>query len=890
MTPLPPFDVVFAAAHGHAPYAWQRRAARELADTGWWPGLRAPTGAGKTSLIDCWLYAVAAAGPDRVGRRLVWVVDRRAVVDQVVEVAARVVDALRDAPEESPLSAMRSRLVEVGGGEPRAVLWRGGLDDEATIAMRDPLDPAAVAIVVSTVDQVGSRLLFRGYGMSSGSRALHAGLLGVDTTVVLDEAHIAAPFLETVATIAARQRAAPRSPRPPLHICPVSATHETKGFELTSAERAEPAIAQRLTASKPATLANRHDAKTVLKLAHELAQGGAMVIGVVVNTVAAAREAFDVLAALAPRPMVDRVLLIGPTRPLDRLDLLAAIPDREQRAARQTPFIVVATQTIEVGLDLDFDALVTACAPLDALVQRFGRLDRAGALGTSRGAVLAPTRSCPVYGESTASTWQWLANVATDGVVDFGIDALAATIDAAGMPDLADPVPTIALLDDHIMALEVTDGLDDEGPSVELLLHGDRRPSSDVAVVWRDVHDGDQLARDLELRPLHPAEVLTVSLGAIRRWLSGRQGGDEVADVEALGAQLADQPLERVSRPRAWSVGPDGEPATVTGGAGLRPVDRIVVACTSGGLDQFGWAPSSSAKVVDDGALSLRAARLVLRAGDPDVNAVAEDLLSGETTAAEGPAALSARIAAALPAASADRPLRSARIAQVRERLLAGRAFAQPDGDILIAARDVRSQFGGSGSLVALNDHQAAVCERVRSLLEWVGVAGDERTSLTRAASVHDEGKRDPRFQEWLRGGKAVPFDLAKSAYPFERARVRRLREAAGWPSGKRHELVSAAAAATRFPDDTLAQWLVATHHGHNRPFLAGVDDPADHVVTTIADGEPIEMPCGAHPSVADQLDALIALSSSYGPWGLAFLEALLISADRTVSAQEQTR
>jgi CRISPR-associated endonuclease/helicase Cas3 len=125
MTPLPPFDAVFGAAHGHAPYAWQRRAARELADTGWWPGLRAPTGAGKTSLIDCWLYAVAAAGPDRVGRRLVWIVDRRAVVDQVVDVAARVVDALRAATEDSPLGAVRSRLVEVGGGEParRAVAW-----------------------------------------------------------------------------------------------------------------------------------------------------------------------------------------------------------------------------------------------------------------------------------------------------------------------------------------------------------------------------------------------------------------------------------------------------------------------------------------------------------------------------------------------------------------------------------------------------------------------------------------------------------------------------------------------------------------------------------------------------------------------------------------------
>lgn len=121
-----------------------------------------------------------------------------------------------------------------------------------------------------------------------------------------------------------------------------------------------------------------HDEPAALALVHEQAVAGRAVVWIR-NTVDDARDAWQrlrTMGGLAP----DRITLFHSRYALaDRLsiedrvlDMLGSTSTADMRRGQ----VVIATAVLEVGLDVDADVMVSDLAPIDALIQRAGRLHR----------------------------------------------------------------------------------------------------------------------------------------------------------------------------------------------------------------------------------------------------------------------------------------------------------------------------------------------------------------------------------------------------------------------------------------------------------------------------------------------------------------------------------
>ena len=94
---------------------------------------------------------------------------------------------------------------------------------------------------------------------------------------------------------------------------------------------------------------------------------------IVCNQVKRAQEMYENIANLYPN--VKRMLVHSRYKRRDRARLETELRE-EFNNLENTTCIVVSTQVVEVSLDISFDIMITECAPIDALTQRFGRINR----------------------------------------------------------------------------------------------------------------------------------------------------------------------------------------------------------------------------------------------------------------------------------------------------------------------------------------------------------------------------------------------------------------------------------------------------------------------------------------------------------------------------------
>lgn len=548
------FPDSFYSLTGYPPMRWQNRLFDQLINGKFPSALDLPTGLGKTSVMAIWLAARTLAGDDAlkaIPRRLVYIVDRRAVVDQATEEVEKLRDALNcdDKPESkaehlkglppdkkeqafSVLRALKKSLGIDGPNLPISTL-RGAYVDN-----REWLDnPAAPAIIVGTVDMIGSRLLFEGYGVSRKMRPYHAGLLGADTLIVLDEAHLVPPFealLWRIANGAEQFGSCAESDAglvPPFKLLPLSATGRaqpasdrsaaTSAFRLQDEELSDPIVRGRLSAKKTVGFIDIDGDKSAL--AEELArqawklseEGGKPTRSLiycdsreVAEKVKAGLDKFSAPAKNGAGPKADTELFVGARRIKEREDAKAWLEDHGFLAGSPPPAkpaFLIATSAGEVGIDLDADHMVCDLVPWERMVQRLGRVNRRGqgdaTIIVVHGDEPKPKKPDALTDQELRQTIAFhslsvlneLPNVETGRDASPGAlrelklraetdKALREKIDEATTPAPLHPVLTRALVDAWSMtSLEQHTGRPDVAP----WLRGWVEPDNQSIVIWR---------------------------------------------------------------------------------------------------------------------------------------------------------------------------------------------------------------------------------------------------------------------------------------------------------------------------------------------------------------------------------------------------------------------
>lgn len=821
------------------PYPWQHRCFDQLLAGQTPKALTLPTGTGKTAFV--LLYLLALAQGAVLPRRLVYVVDRRAIVDQTGSQVRKWIDALSGIPEiAEPLRAMAA-FASIDAPVIETGILRGGLADSGEWR----LDPAKPAVVIGTVDIVGSRLLFRGYGDGRSRRPLHAGLLGFDATVVLDESHLSPAFCATLSAVSRLSQT--RFGRSFRTVAMSATPNQRSGEDLTDEDAQYAPLAQRIGARKTpfihsvASPAERRKKMVELALSYE---SGAILI-FLRSAQEAQRFSVELMRALGAETS-DRVgLLTGTLRGAERQALTESplwARFADSKSVDSASVYLVATAAGEVGIDLDADHAIMDLAAVDSVIQRIGRVNRSGWQPQSDVHIVYSSKDTENdarkndwrhrYARAVQCTLQMLSEM--ESLSPLAIQALDPKQLAAAASPGARPAPPdlgrVELLAATSVELEI--------PPVGVHLRGisDEPDYAETQVLWR--HDvslllsiGLEAARDaLALHRPRPREILKVP------------SRFAVAEFSVIAKSLGDF--------QCLVVYPSGELAEITVSSDDRQLQRslafatVILPVEVGGLSPTGFLDGKKAdRPVEDLADDEENVRFI-ESGDGARDRSVPDWVDEAAVWR-------------IPIAEDDEAEVARWLVYARRSL--GDLSLDADSDLTRLARSVQG----------LEEHNQRVAQAARRLGAALGLEPQFIAALETAAGLHDEGKARKVWQR--AAGNHASEPIAKS---------RRGRFRPALLGGYRHEFGSLAAADRQLPihSDTslrdLTLHLIAAHHGHARPGFPNQKQwdrelPDDQCRQLATDSE----------------ERFVRLQAEYGPWVLAWLESLLKSADAWVSS-----
>lgn len=542
--------------------------------------IRIPTGFGKTlSVLAAWSYHRLHCQDERWPRRLVWCLPMRVLVEQTEQEARQV-------------------LKKVG------LLWDGNVDHTGKVGVHLlmggadcgdwHLYPEHCAVLIGTQDMLLSRAMNRGYAAPRARWPMEFGLLNQDCLWVMDEVQLMDVGLATSAQLQAFREDNANNGQAfrPCRTWWMSATlqhgwlqksPDTQELATSLSQTAIPAAKRtgRLwdNVHKPCRLEAIKNEKELAELvAAQHIESGRGTKGptlVVVNTVDRAVQVFEALQKKKAFKGSDLRLVHSRFRPHERVSWREEFLNRGA-CTPNTDRIIVATQVIEAGVDLSAGLLITELAPWPSLVQRFGRSARWGGDAQVIVADFSPAD------DKKAAPY-------TKDEVDAARDALSLLEDVAALhlerfeEQHAELLPRLYPYEPkHLLLRHELDELFDTTPDLSgadidisrFIRSGEER---DLHVFWADVPQ--KSAPDPKLKPSREALCAVPFLKA-RDWLC-KDKSDKLKDNK-----------------RAWVWDwLEGEWHRAER-RDLYPGQTVLVAADCGGYDpEKGWSPDSPTNV-----------------------------------------------------------------------------------------------------------------------------------------------------------------------------------------------------------------------------------------------------------------------------------------------------